>query len=549
MGRSSSEPLVSVDPSTLETTTLSKQPQPPRLPSLTVRGWLRWAWRQLTSMRTALVLLFLLALAAVPGSVFPQRGSSTGDVASYLAEHPKLGPVLDRLGMFDVFGSAWFSAIYILLFVSLTGCVVPRSLQHVRAMRSRPPAAPRNLERLPEHRTYVAVGSPPTVLDTAADALRRRRWRVDVDAVARTVSAEKGYLRETGNLLFHVALLVLLAGVSLGGLFGTHGTVIVVEGGSFANTVPRYDSFGAGRLAGGDGLPPFSFTLDHFSATYQRGGPQDSAPRSFTAQLTVHDDPGAPARSVTVKVNEPLVVGGTKAFLIGHGYAPHVTVRDGQGRVVLSSAVPFLPRDSHFLSQGVVKVPDARPTQIGFRSLFLPTARIDPVLGGQSTFPAPDNPELLLTLFRGDLGLDNGTPQSVYLLDTSRMTQVAGHVMRPGDTWELPQGLGSITFDGLRQYATFSIAHDPGQAPALLGVLVALGGLMLSLFVRRRRVWVRATASEGGRTLVAVGGLARAEAGGLAGEVDQLVGRLKAAAPEQRGSDEPREHSEGEERP
>ncbi len=521
---------MTVDPSTLETTTLSTQPEPPRLPSLTVGGWARWAWRQLTSMRTALLLLFLLALAAVPGSVFPQRGSSTGDVGQYLAQHPGIGPLLDRLGMFDVFGSPWFSAIYLLLFVSLVGCVVPRSVQHARALRARPPAAPRNLDRLPEHRSYVAVAAPTTVLDEAASTLRSTRWRVDVDAVAGTVSAEKGYLRETGNLVFHVALVVLLAGVALGALFGTHGTVIVVEGTTFANTVPRYDNFGAGRLAGGDSLPPFSFRLDSFSATYQRGGPQDSAPRSFTAQLTVRDEPGAPAHPVTVKVNEPLVVDGTKAFLIGHGYAPHVTVRDGSGRVVLSSAVPFLPRDSHFLSQGVIKVPDARPTQIGFRALFLPTARIDPVLGGQSTFPAPDNPELLLTLFKGDLGLDTGTPQSVYLLDTSRMTQVDGDVMRPGDSWQLPDGLGSITFDGIEQYATFSIAHDPGQVWALLGALAALGGLMASLFVRRRRVWVRVTPTEGGRTLVAVGGLARAEASGLAGEVDRLVERLQDAA-------------------
>jgi cytochrome c biogenesis protein len=524
---------MTVDPSTLETTTLSTQPEPPRLPSLTVGGWLRWAWRQLTSMRTALVLLFLLALAAVPGSVFPQRGSSTGDVGAYLAQHPSLGPVLDRLGMFDVFGSAWFSAIYILLFVSLTGCVVPRSFQHAQVLRSRPPAAPRNLDRLPEHRSYVSEASPTTVVETAAAQLRRARWRVDVDHVAGTVSAEKGYLRETGNLVFHVALLVLLAGVALGALFGTHGTVIVVEGASFANTVPRYDSFGAGRLAGAESLPPFSFTLDSFAATYQRGGPQDSAPRSFTAQVSVRDEPGAPAHLVTVKVNEPLVVDGTKAFLIGHGYAPHVTVRDGRGRVVLSSAVPFLPRDNHFLSEGVIKVPDARPTQLGFRALFLPTARIDPVLGGQSTFPAADNPELLLTLFKGDLGLDNGNPQSVYLLDTSRMTQVDGNVMRPGDSWQLPDGLGSITFDGIKQYATFSIAHDPGQLPALLGGLVALAGLMLSLFVRRRRVWVRATGQDDGRTLVAIGGLARAESGGLAGEVDRLEERLRAAAPAQ----------------
>ncbi len=527
---------MAIDPGTevtepLDTTTLSTQPELPRLPSLTFGGWMRWAWRQLTSMRTALVLLFLLALGAVPGSVFPQRATNTGDVDAYLAAHPGTGPFLDRIGMFDVFGSAWFAAIYILLFVSLAGCVVPRSFQHARALRARPPAAPRNLNRLPEHRELVSSADPAALLETARAQLRGRRWRVDVSTAAGTVSAEKGYLRETGNLLFHLALIVLLVGVAVGGLFGTHGTVIVVEGSTFANTVPRYDSFGGGRLAGTDSLPPFSFTLDHFSATYQRGGPQDSAPRSFTAQLTVKDEPSSAPRPVTVQVNDPLVVDGTKAFLIGHGYAPHVTVRDGQGRVVLSSAVPFLPRDSKFLSQGVVKVPDARPTQLGFRAIFLPTAKIDPVLGGQSTFPAADNPELLLTLFKGDLGLDEGKPQSVYLLDSSRMTQVAGQVMRPGDTWKLPDGLGSITFDGVRQFATFSVAHDPGQAPALVAALVALGGLMLSLFVRRRRVWVRAVAADDGRTLVAVGGLARAEAGGLTAEVDALLDRLRTAGP------------------
>ena len=108
------------------------------------------------------------------------------------------------------------------------------------------------------------------------------------------------------------------------------------------------------------------------------------------------------------------------------------------------------------------------------------------------------------------------------------MTQLSGQVMRPGDTWKLPEGLGSITFDGVRQFATFSIAHDPGQLPALVAALTALAGLMLSLFVRRRRIWVRAVGQDDGRTLVAVGGLARAEAGGLAGEVDDLTERLRA---------------------
>lgn len=78
---------------------------------------IRNGWRQLTSMRTALVLLFLLALAAIPGSVLPQRSVSIEQVGRYFAAHPELAPVLDRLGGFDVYGSPWFSAIYLLLFV------------------------------------------------------------------------------------------------------------------------------------------------------------------------------------------------------------------------------------------------------------------------------------------------------------------------------------------------------------------------------------------------------------------------------------------------
>jgi cytochrome c biogenesis protein len=520
----------------LEATTLSTQPEPPRLPGL---GWLelaRWAWRQLTSMRTALFLLFLLALGAVPGSVFPQRGNNSGDVLAYLVQHPRLGPLLDRLGMFDVFGSAWFAAVYLLLFVSLAGCVIPRSLVHARAMRAQPPPAPRNLARLPQHRSYVTAAPPERVLDAARAALAGRRWRLAAATGERSapgsVAAEKGYARETGNLVFHLALIVLLIGVAVGSLFGTKGSVLVVDGAGFANTLTRFDSFTAGRAANTDDLPPFSFVMTKFTATYERGGPQDGAPRSFKANLLVRDTPTSSPRPVTVEVNKPLTIGGTKVFLIGHGYAPVVTVRDGNGRVVLSGPVPFLPRDSKFLSQGVIKAADARPTQFGFRGLFLPTAAVDPVRGGISTYPAADSPGLLLTLFVGDLGEDDGVSQSVYQLDTTKMKPAGAKGMRIGDVWTLPGGVGSISFDGYKEFASFSIAHDPGKDPVFLAAMTALTGLMLSLFVRRRRIWVRATGQGDGRTLVTVGGLAKTEAGGLAGEVDALMDELRAVAPE-----------------
>ena len=509
---------------------LSTQPQEAiRQPGLGPRGFARWAWRQLTSMRVALLLLFLLAVAAVPGSVFPQRGANPGDVLTYLDEHRTLGPWLDRLSMFDVYSAPWFAAIYLLLFISLVGCVLPRSFQHVRAIRSRPPAAPRNLTRFVDHRTFVTDAEPAAVVAAAREALKARWWRVDV--TESTVSAEKGYARETGNLLFHIALLFLLVGIAVGALLGTHGSVIVVEGNSFANTLAQYDSFGSGRLAGSDQLPPFSFTLKDFRATYERGGAQDGAPRSFEADLAVRDSPTSQPRLQTVEVNEPLVVAGTKVFLIGHGYAPRITVRDKNGTVVSSTAVPFLPRDGKFTSMGAIKVPDGGPVQFGFRGVFLPTAHLDPVQGGFSTYPAADSPGLLLSLWTGDLGLDTGKPQSVYSLDTSRMKAGPLKSMRVGDVWTLPDGLGSITFDGVSEFASFNIAHDPGKEPAFFAAMTALAGLMLSLFVRRRRLWLRATADAEGRTLVEVAGLAKSEAGGLGRELDELVIRLPAPRP------------------
>ena len=94
------------------------------------RSFLRWCWRQLTSMRTALILLLLLSIAAIPGSLFPQRTQNPLKVREYFINDPESAKWLDRFSLFDVYGSPWFSAIYLLLFVSLIGCVLPRSIKH-----------------------------------------------------------------------------------------------------------------------------------------------------------------------------------------------------------------------------------------------------------------------------------------------------------------------------------------------------------------------------------------------------------------------------------
>ncbi|HEY6649064.1 MAG TPA: cytochrome c biogenesis protein ResB, partial [Mycobacterium sp.] len=135
---------------------VAKVPDTPKFRgALRLLALMRNTWRTLTSMGTALVLLFLLALGAVPGSLIPQTAIDPIKVSDFLTAHPKLGPFYDKLGLFDVYKSAWFSAIYLLLFISLIGCVVPRLSVYLKAIRARPPKPPRNLNRLPGYERFT----------------------------------------------------------------------------------------------------------------------------------------------------------------------------------------------------------------------------------------------------------------------------------------------------------------------------------------------------------------------------------------------------------
>ena len=350
----------------------ARNPTPPETPpALKPVELARWGWRQLTSMRTALVLLFLLALAAVPGSVVPQADIDAIAVADWKAAHPALAPVYAFLGLFSVYNSVWFSAIYILLMVSLVGCVVPRLRIYWRGMRALPPKAPRNLLRLPESREFDVEGEPEEVLARAQGVLRRRRYRVERGEGS--VAAERGYLREAGNLLFHVSVLVVLVGFAMGQLYGYKGGVITVVGQGFSNSLSQYDDFAPGSLFSADDLSPVSFSVDDFDVSFLPAGPQMGQPKDFSARLTYTERPGAEAQPYDLKVNHPLNLDGVSVFLVGHGYAPVVTVRDGNGDVAYKGPVVFLPQDASFASFGVIKVPDAAPEQLGFEGLFLPT--------------------------------------------------------------------------------------------------------------------------------------------------------------------------------
>ena len=507
-------------------------------PQLGVVGWLRWGWRQLTSMRTALVLLLLLAIAAIPGSIVPQRGADPNGVTQWRADNPDLYPILDALQMFDVYTSVWFSAIYILLFVSLIGCVIPRTKHHWQALRSRPPRTPVRLSRLADHRTVgvrvapdedaAAVGA--AAIDEAQRQLRRSGYRVeryDAGGTA-SVSAERGYLRETGNLVFHGALVGVLISVGIGGGMTYTGQTVIVEGDTFVNSLGLgYTSFNPGRFVDTDQMPPYSLTLDRFDVSYGpfTGQAGHGMAGDFLAHLTVNE-PGRSARDGEVRVNHPYEIEGDRVYLMGNGYAPTITVRNADGDVVFSEDVPFLPQDNNMTSLGVVKIADGMPEQLGLAGFFYPTAATLETGAISSAYGGLTNPLVTFRVYAGDLGIDDGTPRSVYTLDPTGMDEIAGGdsgvpsiELEPGQSADLPDGLGTVTFDdhradggqeSVKRFVSLSIHRDVGATFVLVFAVLATLGLLAGLFVPRRRLWVKATPLDGAVRLE-YAGLARGE--------------------------------------
>ncbi|MFE0099413.1 cytochrome c biogenesis protein ResB [Streptomyces sp. NPDC059009] len=523
---------------------LSTAPQEEvKLPSLGVVGWVRWFWRQLTSMRVALILLFLLSLGAIPGSLIPQNSVDELKVQDFKAAHSTLAPLYDKLQLFDVYSSVWFSAIYILLFVSLIGCIVPRTWQFVGQLRSRPPGAPKRLTRLPAYATWRTEAEPEQVREAALTMLKERRFRTHAEGDA--VAAEKGYLREAGNLAFHVALIVLLIAFAAGQLFKSEGQKLVVEGDGFSNTLTQYDNFKSGSLFDTQNLAPFSFKLDKFEGTYEETGPQRGTPRTYRANVSYSEGADGAEKKKGIESNKPLEVDGSKVYLIGHGYAPTVTVRDGRGKVVYKASVPLLPIDSNVTSTGAIKVLDGykdkngKDEQLGFNAFFVPTFAGTGKGQMFSQFPALKYPVLALSAYHGSLGVDSGLPQNVYQLDTKKMEkfkdskgQLLKDRLRPGETLKLPNGAGSITFEkDIKQWATFQISQQPGTGWALSGAVAAILGLAGSLFIQRRRVWVRARTGDDGVTVVEMAGLGRSESAKLPEELSELAAHLHERAP------------------
>lgn len=501
----------------------------------------RNTWRGLTSMRTALILLFLLALAAMPGALLPQRMLNAPKTDQYIADHGWWGTLLDRLQFFNVYSSIWFSAIYLLLMVSLVGCLLPRSLDYVRSMRAKPVLTPRNLSRMPHFVETRRAVSPDEVM--AAARARLRGWRMverTEDSGARTISAERGYLRETGNLVFHFAMLGLIVSFALGKMYSYEGQVIVqADGSQFCNSgIYNYDSFNPGLRVDGTQLDPFCVKIDDFSAQYT----PDNQPVAYRSHIEYQS--GADLRNnvwkpYLLEVNSPLRTAGDRVYLLGDGYSPTFTVTypDGEKRTqtiqwATTDATTHLAEGAtKFDPPGVTDAAERRTKELAITGILAPTPAMQ---GGVLTSVAPelDHPMVAVDVLRGDLGLDSGRSQSIFsvdqsLIDDGRLKRVARQNLAVGQSITLDDGT-KVSFDGVGQWVSLQVSHDPTQVYVLAFAIAMLLGLGASLLIKRRRVWIRVSPADSGGdgTVVQVGGLARSDQAGYGEEFNRIAAEL-----------------------
>ena len=449
-------------------------------------------------MRTAITLLFVLAAGASVGSLFPQRPVNELKVEDWIANHPSWARLAEWFGLFDVYGSWWFTAIYALLLVSVVGCIVPRYLAFVRQIRSRPRAGG-SLRGLQRYRETIVATAPEQVLADAEGSFRRRRYRTF--RVGHTIVGEKGHLRELGSIVFHTAFLLLLAGIVVGKGYGFNGQVALVEGERFTDTHVAYDQVTEGRFFN-ERHRGFSVELTDFDVQFHDNG----VPKDFISRVRIYEE-DAPVRATRIRVNEPLVYRGVNLFQLAWGYAPRVVVSQN-GRTLWDAPVIVLQDERTGAWRGVVKVPQTKPRQLGLELYFYNDFEaVDTNNDGSpdvafNRSPYARRSVLLFQPFRGDLGLDR--PQSVYTLDKTAMSASQPGAVIMKEEADLGDGI-TVSFPELKQYSVFQVGSDPGTPLILTAAILILVGLIPALYSSRRRVWVRASPDVAGSRVEVAG--------------------------------------------
>jgi cytochrome c biogenesis protein len=391
-----------------------------------------------------------MTIRQLPGSAIRTQADYVEQMALIRDRYePVLGAgivgAMERLGLFSVFSAWWFSALLVLLVVSIVVCTLDRlprlwrSAAEIRVVQPDPYFDP----ALPER--AAIDGIEPSAL---VSVLRRRRFGVRTETVGGTtyVYGDRNRWMKLATLVTHVGLVLFLVAAAVTSRLGFEAGILIPQGeavpvqrlGTVGNLVVKNEGFSAPRLPDG-----------RFA--------------DFSTDLSVYRDGELIARK-TIRVNDPLSVAGFTFHQNFFGPAVDMTIRAVDGAILWTGWVP-LDAQSVGRPYGRLVVPGR---DVGLELLLDRQEGAEPLLAVIGSRP-------------------NGTEAD----GSTRYDAVFVGGVTPGGTYAPPTADLVISLGTIGAYTGIVAKQDPGQGLVWLAFGCLIVGLALTFYFPRRRVWAR----------------------------------------------------------
>lgn len=485
-------------------------------------------YRFMRSMRTALILLLILAVASIIGTLIPQESQQVQAVTQWRQTYPSVSALLDFISFFNIYGSWWFQVVILLLLTSLLSCVLPRTKAVFKKLRMKQGAVTeRYLTAMNQSIRIDVPLSQDEALERAAEALRKHNYRpkkMEHGDNPPQMFARKGRIGEVGSLFFHYSFVILLVAAVLGKMGGFEGRAFIIEGERWVEQHLQYDSMVEGKLfARSDDHKGFELQIDDFKSTYL-GKDQGYMPKDFTTTASIYEGDKLVSQR-KIRVNEKLKYNGVKFYQSSYGWAPHIKVVqdrvvDGKKikEVLYDKPTIFFPGASGQAldARGEFTIPENPdpndPEQLRIRAQFAPD--VSPTTGALQS-PYLKNPAMLITVDKGP----------------NRTSLIAQDVIREGIPEIKKAGL-TITMPEVKEWTGLEVNKDPGVTAVYFSFTIMILGVMIALYLSHRRVWVAAVPSGSGykaKTTLIFAGVADKNRNAFAIEFEELAEAVNKA--------------------
>jgi cytochrome c biogenesis protein len=443
----------------------------------------------LASTKLAIVLLAAIAFGALLGTIIPQHEAAE---AFSVRLQPVVLAIFQAFQLFNVYHSAWFIMLLILLAVNLTVCSLDRFPTAWRQFRGG--ATPDSVERLADlHPEWIVATDRPAAEEVSRlEALlgKHCRWiRLTETSQGFVLAGEKGAFSRFGVFVLHLGVLLLIAGGLAGAIFGVRGYVEIAEGDT-TNTMQFRGGKGAETL-------PFAIRFDRFTVEHYDGG----APKVFRSDLTFLEQ-GKVIRQGALLVNHPIAFGGLHFYQSSYGVLPG-------GRLALSYV-----RENGNANEWEATVGDRFTLPGGEGEVEVLRAENDLMRMGPAVKLSVTSPrgEVLFWVFQNIERIKEANP--------GVLAQVP--IMNPG---LFTPYVFSMQKKGDRFYTVLEAARDPGVPLVAGGASLLVAGLMITFFFSHRRFLI-VLGEEKGKSRIGLAASSNRDPVGLEREMNRLLAEI-----------------------